>query len=92
MGSLGSDSAIEASDVVIMNDNLSKIITAIKISQKTNKIIKENLIFAITIKLLVLILTILGLSTMWEAVFADVGVALIAVLNAMRAMRMKEEN
>ena len=61
MGSLGSDSAIEASDVVIMNDNLSKIITAIKISQKTNKIIKENLIFAITIKLLVLILTILGL-------------------------------
>ena len=68
MGSLGSDSAIEASDVVIMNDNLSKIITAIKISQKTNKIIKENLIFAITIKLLVLILTILGLSTMWEAV------------------------
>ena len=87
MGSLGSDSAIEASDVVIMNDNLSKIITAIKISQKTNKIIKENLIFAITIKLLVLILTILGLSTMWEAVFADVGVTVLCILNTLRLLK-----
>ena len=85
MGSLGSDSAIEASDVVIMNDNLSKIITAIKISQKTNKIIKENLIFAITIKLLVLI--ILGLSTMWEAVFADVGVTVLCILNTLRLLK-----
>ena len=81
------DSAIEASDVVIMNDNLSKIITAIKISQKTNKIIKENLIFAITIKLLVLILTILGLSTMWEAVFADVGVTVLCILNTLRLLK-----
>ena len=87
MGSLGSDSAIEASNVVIMNDNLSKIITAIKISQKTNKIIKENLIFAITIKLLVLILTILGLSTMWEAVFADVGVTVLCILNTLRLLK-----
>ena len=87
MGSLGSDSAIEASDVVIMNDNLSKIITAIKISQKTNKIIKENLIFAITIKLLVLILTILGLSTMWEAVSADVGVTVLCILNTLRLLK-----
>ena len=87
MGSLRSDSAIEASDVVIMNDNLSKIITAIKISQKTNKIIKENLIFAITIKLLVLILTILGLSTMWEAVFADVGVTVLCILNTLRLLK-----
>ena len=81
MGSLGTDSAIEASDVVIMNDNLEKIVTAINISKKTNKIIKENLIFALGVKLLVLVLTLIGLSTMLEAVFADVGVTVLCILN-----------
>ena len=87
MGSLGTDSAIEASDIVIMNDNLDKIITAIDISKKTNKIIKENLIFAIGIKLLVLILTLLGVSTMFEAVFADVGVTVLCILNTLRLLK-----
>ncbi|MBQ8193114.1 MAG: cadmium-translocating P-type ATPase [Bacilli bacterium] len=87
MGNLGSDSAIEASDVVIMNDNLEKIITAIKISKKTNKIIKQNLIFAITVKLSVLILSLLGISTMWEAVFADVGVTVLCILNTLRLLK-----
>lgn len=87
MGSLGTDSAIEASDVVIMNDNLEKIITAIQISKKTNKIIKQNLIFAITVKLLVLILSIIGISTMWEAVFADVGVTVLCILNTLRLLK-----
>lgn len=84
MGSLGTDSAIEASDVVIMNDNLEKIVTAINISKKTNKIIKENLIFALGVKLLVLVLTLIGLSTMLEAVFADVGVTVLCILNTLR--------
>lgn len=87
MGALGTDSAIEASDVVIMNDNLDKIITAINISKKTNKIIKENLIFAIGIKLLVLILTLIGVSTMLEAVFADVGVTVLCILNTLRLLK-----
>ena len=90
MGSLGTDSAIEASDVVIMNDNLDKIVTAINISKKTNKIIKQNLIFAISTKLLVLILTLIGISTMWEAVFADVGVTVLCILNTLRLL--KKEN
>lgn len=87
MGSLGTDSAIEASDVVIMNDNLEKIVTAINISKKTNKIIKENLIFALGIKLLVLILTLIGISTMLEAVFADVGVTVLCILNTLRLLK-----
>lgn len=87
MGSLGTDSAIEASDVVIMNDNLEKIVTAIKISKKTNKIIKENLIFALGVKLLVLVLTLIGLSTMLEAVFADVGVTVLCILNTLRLLK-----
>jgi len=87
MGSLGTDSAIEASDVVIMNDNLEKIIAAIDISKKTNQIIKQNLIFAITVKLTVLILTMLGISTMWEAVFADVGVTVLCILNTLRLLK-----
>lgn len=87
MGSLGTDSAIEASDVVIMNDNLEKIVTAINISKKTNKIIKENLIFALGIKLLVLVLTLVGLSTMLEAVFADVGVTVLCILNTLRLLK-----
>ena len=87
MGSLGTDSAIEASDVVIMNDNLEKIVTAINISKKTNKIIKENLIFALGVKLLVLVLTLIGLSTMLEAVFADVGVTVLCILNTLRLLK-----
>lgn len=87
MGSLGTDSAIEASDVVIMNDNLEKIVKAINISKKTNKIIKENLIFALGVKLLVLVLTLIGLSTMLEAVFADVGVTVLCILNTLRLLK-----
>lgn len=87
MGSLGTDSAVEASDVVIMNDNLEKIVTAINISKKTNKIIKENLIFALGVKLLVLVLTLIGLSTMLEAVFADVGVTVLCILNTLRLLK-----
>ena len=87
MGSLGTDSAIEASDVVIMNDSLEKIVTAINISKKTNKIIKENLIFALGVKLLVLVLTLIGLSTMLEAVFADVGVTVLCILNTLRLLK-----
>ena len=90
MGGLGSDAAIEAADVVIMNDEPSQIAQAIAISKKTNKIVWQNIIFALGVKIIVLIATAGGVSNMWEAVFADVGVALIAVLNAMRAMRMKD--
>ena len=87
MGGIGASSAIEASDVVIMTDDLTKIADAIKISKKTDRIIKENLIFALGIKLLVLVLSVFGVSTMWEAVFADVGVTLITILNTMRILR-----
>ena len=89
MGGLGSDAAIEAADIVIMTDEPSKIVKAIKLSKKTMKIVKENIVFAIFIKILVLILTAFGLSTMWEAVFADVGVSIIAILNALRALQVK---
>ena len=81
MGALGSDAAIEAADIVIMTDELSKIETAIKISKKTMKIVKENIIFSIVVKIAILILTALGFSNMWQAVFADVGVSILAVLN-----------
>lgn len=87
MGGLGSDAAIEAADVVLMTDEPSKISKAIEIATKTNKIVWQNIIFALGIKIIVLILGAGGIATMWEAIFADVGVALIAVLNAMRAMR-----
>ena len=87
MGGLGADSAIEAADIVIMTDEPSKINDAIKISKKTMKIVKQNIIFAITIKILVLILSAFGLSTMWEAVFADVGVSVIAIINSLRALK-----
>ena len=89
MGGLGADSAIEAADIVIMTDQPSKIISAMKLSKKTMRIVKENIIFAIAVKVLVLILTAFGLSTMWQAVFADVGVSIIAILNALRALRVK---
>ena len=87
MGGLGSDAAIEAADVVIMTDEPSKIAQGIKISKKTYKIVWQNIIFALGIKIIVMILGATGLASMWEAVFADVGVALIAVLNAMRIMK-----
>ena len=89
MGGLGSDAAIEAADVVIMTDEPSKIVKAIHLSKKTMKIVKENIVFAIFIKLLVLALSAFGLSTMWEAVFADVGVSVIAIINALRVLRVK---
>lgn len=87
MGGVGSDSAIEASDIVIMNDDLTKIIDAINISKKTTKIIKENLIFAIGIKVLVLVLSALGISSMWQAVFADTGLTLLTILNTTRILK-----
>lgn len=87
MGGLGSDAAIEAADVVIMNDNPSKVVSAIKIAQKTMQIVKENIFFALGIKILFLILGAFGVITMWGAVFADVGVTLIAVLNSLRALK-----
>lgn len=90
MGALGSDAAIEAADVVLMTDEPSKIVKAIQISKKTMKIVMENIIFAIFIKVLVLILSAIGVATMWEAVFADVGVSIIAILNALRALRIKK--
>lgn len=89
MGGLGSDAAIEAADVVIMTDEPSKIARAMKISRKTIGIVKQNIVFAIGIKVLVLILAALGMASMWAAVFADVGVAVIAILNAMRALKCK---
>lgn len=87
MGGIGSNSAIEASDIVIMTDELEKIIEAIKISKKTNRIIKENLIFSIGIKILILILSVFGITDMWEAVFADVGTTLITILNTIRILK-----
>ena len=89
MGALGSDAAIEAADVVLMDDKPSKIALAVKIARRTIRIAKENIWFAIGIKILVLLLAIPGLATMWMAVFADVGVTVLAVLNAMRALRTK---
>ena len=89
MGGLGSDAAIEAADLVIMTDEPSKIITALKISKKTLNIANQNTFFAIGIKVLVLILSTLGLSSLWAAVFADVGVTIIAVLNSLRALKVK---
>ena len=86
MGALGSDSAIEAADVVIMTDEPSKIITAINISKKTMRIVKENIVFAITVKILILILTAMGITSMWWAVFADVGVSIIAIVNSLRML------
>ena len=90
MGGVGSDAAIEAADIVIMTDEPSKIVGAIKVSKKTMRIVIQNIVFAIGIKVLVLILSALGISTMWEAVFADVGVCVIAVVNSLRALRIKK--
>jgi Cd2+/Zn2+-exporting ATPase len=87
MGGIGSSSAIEASDMVIMTDELKKIIEAIQISKKTNRIIKENLIFSIGVKILILLLSLLGIADMWEAVFADVGTTLITIFNTIRILK-----
>lgn len=89
MGGLGSDAAIEAADVVIMTDEPSKIATAIKVSKKTLRIARQNTVFSIGIKIIVLILSAFGIATMWAAIFADVGVTIIAVLNAFRALNVK---
>lgn len=89
MGGLGSDAAIEAADVVIMTDEPSKIATTMKISKKTLKIAHQNIVFAIGIKIIVLILSAFGITTMWAAIFADVGVTIMAVLNAFRALNVK---
>ena len=89
LGTIGSESAIEASDVVIMNDELDKIITAIDTAKFTNKIIKENLIFALGTKILVLILSAIGIASMWQAVFADTGLTLLTILNTTRILKRK---
>lgn len=89
MGGLGSDAAIEAADIVIMTDEPSKIVETIKLSKKTMKIVKENIVFAIFIKIAVLVLCAVGIATMWEAVFADVGVSIIAILNSLRMLKVK---
>ena len=89
MGTLGSDAAIEAADIVIMDDKPSKINKAISISKRTLRIVKQNIVFALSVKVCVLILGALGISNMWEAVFADVGVSVIAILNSMRALKLK---
>ena len=90
MGGLGSDAAIEAADIVIMTDETSKISKAINLSKKTMRIVRENIIFAIFVKIAVLLLTAFGASTMWEAVFADVGVSVIAIINALRMLNIKK--
>ena len=89
MGALGSDAAIEAADMVIMDDDPSKIALAIKISKKTRRIVVENVVFALAAKLAVLVLAALGLADMWIGVLADVGVAVLAILNAMRNLKVK---
>ncbi len=89
MGGLGSDAAIEAADIVLMNDNIEKLPVAVKIARKTHSIVMQNIVFAIGVKVLVLMLSAFGFANMWAAVFADVGVSVIAILNAMRAMKSK---
>ena len=89
MGGIGSDAAIEAADVVIMNDAPSKLAKAIEIAKRTNTIVWQNIVFALAIKVIILILVAVGMGTMWEAVFGDVGVTVLAVLNSMRALKYK---
>lgn len=91
MGGIGSDAAVEAADVVIMDDEPSKIVDAIQIAKKTMKIVRQNIVFAIGVKILVLILVALGYASMWAAVFGDVGVSVLAILNAIRALSYKRE-
>lgn len=91
MGGVGSDAAIEASDVVIMTDEPSKVSSSIQISKKTMRIVKENIVFAILVKVAILILSAFGMASMWAAVFADVGVSVIAILNALRVLRIRKK-
>ena len=90
MGGIGSDAAIEAADVVLMTDDLAKLPLAIRIARKTKRIVTQNIVFALGVKIIVLALSVVGITSMWIAIFADVGVALLAILNALRAMRVKE--
>ena len=90
MGAMGSDAAIESADVVLMDDKPSKIATAIRISRKTMRIVWENIIFALGVKVIILVLGAVGIANMWLAVFGDVGVLIIAILNAVRCMRVKD--
>ena len=90
MGALGSDAAIEAADVVLMDDDPAKISLAMRIAIKTLRIVKENIVFALAVKLVCLVLGALGIANMWIAIFADVGVMVIAVVNATRALRIKK--
>lgn len=90
MGVMGSDAAIEAADVVLMDDDPRKIALAIQISRRTKQIVMQNIIFALSVKLVVLVLVACGLANMWAAVFADVGVSVIAILNAVRTLKAKE--
>ena len=92
MGGLGSDAAIEAADIVLMDDQPSKLAAAIHIAKKTLRIVKQNIAFALGIKLLVLLLGAFGKANMWEAVFADVGVAVIAILNASRMLHVDSQS
>ena len=89
MGAMGSDAAIEAADIVIMTDEPSKLISAVKIAKKTTGIARQNVVFALAVKLGVLGLTALGFASMWAAIFADVGVAVLCILNSMRALNVK---
>ena len=89
MGAVGSDAAIEAADIVLMDDKPSKIAAAVRISRRTLKIVHQNIVFALAVKFIVLILGAAGMANMWAAVFSDVGVSVIAILNAMRALRYK---
>jgi Cd2+/Zn2+-exporting ATPase len=89
MGGIGSDAAIEAADIVLMTDELSKLPAAVRIAKKTRRIVWQNIWFALGVKAVILILAAVGIASMWAAVFGDVGVALIAVLNAMRALKTK---
>ena len=89
MGSMGSDAAIEAVDVVLMDDDVRKIASIVRISRKTLLIVKQNIVFALGVKAIVLLLGAFGAANMWEAVFADVGVSVIAILNSMRALKEK---
>ena len=89
MGGVGSDAAIEAADIVLMKDDPSALADAIRIAKKTMNILKQNIIFSLVVKISVLILAVFNMTNMWVGVFADVGVTLLAVINSMRALRMK---
>ena len=92
MGALGSDAAIEAADVVLMDDDPAKIALAVEIARRTLRVARQNIVFALGVKGIFLLLGVLRMATMWGAVFADVGVAIIAILNAMRALKVPRKN